>query len=93
MKSFDILLNSLFSLFVGITAGIIIDLFEEETPVIILIAFFIISIIWLMSYVKEINKRSRNNLFKIKDLGKYLNISERLIKLEEWRAKCEKGEK
>ncbi len=85
MKAEDIILNSVLSLFVGLSAIIIREYFDLEIKIIIIICFLIISIFWMNSLIKEIKKRSINNSTRIRNIEKDLNINKRLSKLEIWK--------
>lgn len=92
MRKEDIILNIILSIFVGISATFIQENFKLDPTITILITFIIVSIFWLGSFIKEIDKRSKintgkidNNKRKINSLKEDLNINNRLTILEAWK--------
>ena len=97
MDKWDILINSLFSIFVGLSTPIITNILRIDLSAVIIINFLIISLFWLGSYIKEIDKKTNKSLFKAKENEKAimeikedLNINNRLNVLEAWKEKMDK---
>ncbi len=92
MEKGDMIINTILSFFVAISATIIYENFKLDLTIIGLITFVIIALFWIGSFINEIDKRSKNNIFlinKIKteldSIKKDLNIEGRLSSLENWR--------
>jgi len=97
MDKWDILINSLLSIFVGLSTPIITNILRIDLSAVIIINFLIISLFWLGSYIKEIDKKTNKSLFKAKENEKAimeikedLNINNRLNVLEAWKEKMDK---
>ena len=97
MEKGDIIINTILSFFVAISATIIYETFKLDPFLVGLIVFVIISIFWLGSFVKEIDRRAKSSLLminknriEIDSLKKDLNIEGRLSKLESWRDNMKK---
>ncbi len=97
MDKWDILINSLLSIFVGLSTPIITNILRIDLSAVIIMNFLIISLFWLGSYIKEIDKKTNKSLFKAKENEKAimeikegLNINNRLTMLEAWKEKMDK---
>lgn len=94
MRKEDILINSIITIIVGVITPFLVDKFLPSIGsfAMILITSLIIILFWFISYIKEIDDRSKENSEEIKvnrrgidKLKEDLNISERLTRLEEWK--------
>ncbi len=85
MRKEDILTNIILTLFIGVSATLIINNFKIDINLTIIITSIVVSLLWLGSFIKEINQRSINNSLKIQGIEKDLNIERRLSNLESWK--------
>jgi len=97
MDKEDILINTILTLFVGVSVALIREYFNLNPYITILVTLILISIFWLGSFINEINNRSKGNKKEIRqtreeirNLQKDLNINNRLTLLEVWKEKMNK---